>query len=343
MIKTKVRISALLFLAIFLLAACGPQEVKKPPDKVSVQLKWVHQAQSAGFYLAQEKGYYAEENIAATFLEGGPGIDNIEKVVTGGADFGVEAPMGILLRRSQGKPVVAIAAIYQRNPTVFVSLADSGITRPPDFLGRTVAVSDVEGRVLLKTMMKRYGKIYFKAMMEKLDLDIHQVTIVPYQYDFSAFYSGEADVTEAYANGGLIRIRQKGYNVNLIWPGDYGVHVYGDTLITTDEMIAENPDLVTRFLRATLRGWREAIEDPEAAVAITMKYAREKDSELQTRMMDASVPLIHTGEDQIGWMRAGVWERTHQLLLEEELLTGPVDPDKAYTMEFLQRIYGGKK
>ncbi|MFH2116229.1 MAG: ABC transporter substrate-binding protein, partial [Spirochaetota bacterium] len=154
---------------------------------------------------------------------------------------------------------------------------------------------------------------------------------------------GKVDGMGLYSTGGVIRLRQAGYKVNLIWPGDYGSHMYGHTLITTDRMIAENPDLVTRFLRATLRGWREAIEDPEAAVAVTLKYAREKDSKLQTRMMEASVPLIHTGEDPIGWMRAAVWERTHQLLLEDGLLAGPVDPDKVYTMEFLQRIYGGKK
>ena len=143
--------------------------------------------------------------------------------------------------------------------------------------------------------------------------------------------------------GGVLRLRQAGYKVNLIWPGDYGIHMYGHTLITTDRMIAENPDLVTRFLRATLRGWREAIEDPEAAVAIILKYAREKDSELQTLMMEASVPLIHNGEDRIGWMRAEVWQGMHQILLDQRILPGAVDPDKVYTMEFLQRIYGGKK
>ena len=329
--KTIGKISAMLFLAIFFLAACGPQEVKKPPDKVSVQLKWVHQAQSAGFYLAQERGYYANENIKVALIEGGPGIDNIEKVVTGQADFGVDAPMGILLHRSQGKPVVAIATIYRRSPVVFLSLSDSGIERPTDFLGRTVAIEGVE------------GKLQFKAMMKRLGLDIGQVTMAPFQYDFSTFYSGAADITYAYITGGLIRIRQKGYKVSQIWPGDYGVHLYGDTLITSDRMTAENPDLVTRFLRETLRGWREAIEDPEAAVAVTLKYAREKDSELQTQMMEASVPLIHTGEDQIGWMKAEIWASTHQIVLEQGLLAGPVDPDKAYTMEFLQRIYGGKK
>ena len=215
---------------------------------------------------------------------------------------------------------------------MFVSLSDSGIERPADFLGRSVAVAGVIDL-----------ELQFKAMLKKLGLDINQVKVVPHSYDLTRLREGKVDSMGLYSTGGLIRLRQAGYKVNLIWPGDYGVHLYGHTLITTDRMIAENPDLVTRFLRATLRGWREAIEDPEAAVAVTLKYAREKDSELQTRMMEASVPLIHTGEDRIGWMKAGVWERTHQLLLEQGLLAGPVDPDKVYTMAFLQRIYGGKK
>ncbi|MCH8054900.1 MAG: ABC transporter substrate-binding protein [Deltaproteobacteria bacterium] len=82
-------ISAYSLLTITLLAGCGSREVKTPPDKVTVQLKWVHQAQFAGLYMAQEKGYYAGENIKVTFVEGGPGIDTAEQVITKKADFGV--------------------------------------------------------------------------------------------------------------------------------------------------------------------------------------------------------------------------------------------------------------
>jgi NitT/TauT family transport system substrate-binding protein len=328
--KTIIRICALLLLAMAVLAACRPQEVEKPPDEVSVQLKFVHQAQFAGFYVAQERGYYADENIEVTFIEGGPGIEAAEQVITGQADFGVDAPEDVLMQRSQGKPVVAIAVIYRRNPLVFVALADSGIERPSDFLGRTVAIAACDGELQLEAMLKRLG------------LDINQVEIIPFSYDYDSFYNGEVDVTIGYATGGLIRIRQQGYQVNVIWPSDYVVHLYADTLITTDEMIAENPDLVTRLLRATLRGWREAIEDPEAAVEITLKYAREADAELQTQMMEASVPLVHTGEDQIGWMRGEVWQGMHDILLEQGLLDEPLDMDEVYTMEFLQKVYGGE-
>ena len=326
--KRKATISAVLLVAIAILAACRPQEVKQPPDQVTVQFKWVHQAQFAGFYLAQERGHYAQENIAVTFVEGGPGIDAFEQVLSGGADFGVGAPEEILVQRSQGEPVVAIATIYRRNPTVFVALTDSGIERPADFMGRTVAVAGVIE-----------FELQLEAMLKKLGLDIQQVEVVPYSYDLTRLYEGEVDSTAIYLTGGLIRLRQEGYQVNLIWPGDYGVHMYSDTLITTDQLIAENPDLVTRFLRATLRGWREAIEEPEAAVASTLQYALEADAELQTQMMEASLPLVHTGEDQIGWMRAEVWGGMHDLLLEQGVLAGPLDLDQVYTMEFLQRIY----
>ena len=328
-VKTIARISAVLLLAMALFAACGPREVKKPPDEVTLQLKWVHQAQFAGFYVAQERGYYAEENIEVTFSEGGSDIDAVEQVATGGADFGVGAPEDILVHRSQGEPVVAVAVIYRRNPLVFVALADSGIERPADFLGRTAAIA-------------ADGQLQFQAMMKKLGLDIHQVKFVPYSYDYTPFYNGDVDITEAYSTGGLIRMRQAGHEVNLIWPSDYGIHLYADTLITTDEIIAENPDLVTRFLRATLRGWREAIEDTEAAVTITLKYAKEADPELQTQMMEASVPLVHTGEDQIGWMRAEVWQGVHDMLLEQGILNEPLDVGEVYTMEFLEKVYGGE-
>lgn len=321
------RLMALL-LGITILTACGPKEIKPPSDEVTVQLKWVHQAQFAGYYVAREKGYYAEENINVSFLEGGPNTDLVEQVTEGRADFGVDAPEQLLTGVNRGKPIKAIAVIYRRNPMVFIAMADSGIERPADFLGRSVAIlgSDAETQ--------------YYAMMKRLDLDQSQVELLPYSYDNAAFFNGEADITIGYATGSLIRIRQAGYNVNLIWPSDYGIHLYADTLFTTDQLIAQNPDLVTRFLRATLRGWREAIENPEEAVTATLKYAREADPQVQTEMMHASLPLIHTGQDQIGWMRTEMWQGMADILLEQAILTGPVDVNQVYTVQFLQQVYG---
>jgi NitT/TauT family transport system substrate-binding protein len=324
----KQTILVMLFLIIIILTACGQKENEPPPDEIIVQLKWVHQAQFAGFYVAQEQGYYAEENLQVTFLEGGPGIDHIKSVTDGQADFGAGTAAEMIVSRSHGKTAVAIAAIFRRSPAVFVSMADSGIDSPDDFLGRVAAIGGTA------------SEIEFQAMLTRLGMDVDQIEIVPTIYDYSTFYAGEVDIVQVFSTGGLIRIRQAGYEVNLIWPDDYGIHMYADTLITTDEMITQNPELVVRFLRATLRGWRKAIENTDAAVDATMEYALEADRELQTTMMIANIPLIHTGQDQIGWMRPDIWEGMHEMLLEQGLLDDQINPDTVYTMEFLEQVYG---
>jgi NitT/TauT family transport system substrate-binding protein len=135
-------------------------------------------------------------------------------------------------------------------------------------------------------------------------------------------------------------MRQKGLKLNLIWPGDYGAYFYSDLVVTRDGLIAENPGLAARFLRATLRGWQDAIEDYQQAVPVILKYARDKDPQLQAAMMEAQLPLVHTGEDHIGWMKADDWQAMYKLLQDYGLLTGPFDVTRSYTMQFLEEIYG---
>jgi NitT/TauT family transport system substrate-binding protein len=96
-----------------------------------------------------------------------------------------------------------------------------------------------------------------------------------------------------------------------------------------------------RFLRATLKGWQDAIQHYEEAVAITLKYARVKDPRFQTAMMEGLLALVHTGEDQIGWMKPEVWQGMYDILLEEKILNAPFEVNQAYTMRFLEDVYGG--
>jgi len=329
---TRIFLILLLLIAIF---ACETQQAKRAPDEVTLQLKWVHLPQFAGFYMAQEKGYYTQENIKVTFLEGGQGIDSAESVISGKADFGVVAPEDILIKRSQGVLLTAIAVIYRRSAVVYLSMADSGIVRPADFLGKKVAAAGTAGAV-------RDLEFQFYALMKKLGLDSKKLKIVNFDPDYVAFYKGEVDVTAAYATTGLIKMRQKGLKLNLIWPSDFGIHFYSDTLATTDRLISEKPDLVTRFLRATLKGWQDAIEEYRQAVTVTLKYSQIKDPQLQTTMMEAMLPLVHTGEDRIGWMKAEVWQGMYQILLEQKVLTRPFDVGQSYSIRFLNEIYGGK-
>ena len=307
----------------------------QPPDEVALQLKGIHQAQFAGFYLAQEKGYYSQENIRVTFLEGEKDLAIVQRVVYGPADFGVVAPESILIARGQGQPVTALAAIYRQSPIVYVAMSDSGIVRPRDFLGKTVATLDASGS-------QQDLQLQFYIMMKRLGLDISKTKLIAWDPIYTTFYNGEADVTSCYSSAGLIEMRQKGLKLNLIWPSDYGVYFYSDILITRAGLITENPGLASRFLRATLRGWQDAIEDYQQAMPVILKYARNKDPQLQAAMMEAQLPLVHTGEDHIGWMKPEDWHDMYNLLQDQDLLTKPFDVNIAYTMQFLEEIYGSK-
>ena len=326
------RRSRFLFGCIFLLGgillvACEPQATQQPPDRITIQIKWVHQSQFAGFYAADQFGYYAEEGLAVTFIEGGPTVDTTESVLGGSAQFGLAGGDEHLVNRANGKPLRAIATIFRRSPLVFVADAGLGITKPQDFVGRKILVS-LNGIPTLRAMMAHVG----------IPQDQYAIETGP--FDPALFASGEFPIWNVYTTGSINILEREGFDFNIIYPDDYGVHFYNDTIFATDSFLGENPELVARFLRATLRGWQWAIENPEEAGALAVRYDTELDHEVQVAQMKASVPLVHTGEDQIGWMRAEIWEDMYDILMEQGLLEASYNREDAYTMEFLVEIYG---
>ncbi len=320
----RIRVSPLILLVILV-----PSLAMAAIDEVTVQLKWIHQAQFAGFYTADREGSYQREGIDVTFLPGGVGIDVVSGISRGDVDFAVMGADSMLVARSRGIPLIAIATLYRINPFVLVAFADSGIHSPYDFVGRTVAIT--EG----------YNHIQFEMMMNQLDIGMTSINIIPYTYDDTAFLQGDVDVTVSFAAGSLLSLRQKTGDrpLRLFWPDDFGVHFYADTLVVHEQLAADRPDLVLRFLRATLAGHLRALQEPESAIDATMDYAHLQDRSLQYEMLRASIPLIHTGYDRIGWMRPEVWLDMAALLFDHDLLTEPIDVDAAFTLDFLKAVY----
>ena len=130
----------LLLLIVAVLAACNPLAPAQEPDAVSLHLKWLHQAQFAGFYMAEQAGFTADENLELTIVPGGVGAPPIPAVLDGVAQFGVAGGGDLVKARSEGAPVVALAVIFQESPVCFIAKADSGILRPQDFEGRRVGL-----------------------------------------------------------------------------------------------------------------------------------------------------------------------------------------------------------
>jgi len=300
-----------------------------PKDVVTVQLGWYHQAQFAGFYAADQLGYYAEENIAVTLRpRPSPTVDTLASVLDGSADIGLQSGFATISARAAGQPIIAIAAIQRRFPKVFMTLATSGITRPHDFQGHTIRKLNPKGEAIV-----------FRAMMAKLRLDPAGVREIETGYDLAPFYAGQVDIWPAFLTNEVVLARRQGHLVNIILPYDYGINSYDDVIVTTDNLLRTKPELLTRFLGATMRGWRWAIEHPQDAGELTLKYDPRLDPQQQAAMVDASMPLVHVGEDHIGWMREETWQHTYEMLRQQHLLETPLDVQTVYTMEILQRVY----
>jgi NitT/TauT family transport system substrate-binding protein len=316
---------ALLVMILFAVPACG-RTPTPPLTPITIQLRWTHQAQFAGFYAADQNGYYAAEGLAVTFLEGGPTVDFIAPVLDGAAQFSVTNSDDLLVARADDKPVRAIAVIARRSPSVFIALASSGITSPQDFVGKTIQTGPS-------------GLPRLRTMMAKVDIRPDQYQIANITPDLNAFYSGAVDVRTVILTNEVLAARAAGYQINVIYPDDYGIHFYSDTLFTNDDLIASNPDLVLRVTRATLKGWAWAVENPTKIGAMVVKYRSDADPAFEVTKMTASLPTVNTGEDHIGWMRPEVWLGMEKTLREQQVLTKTVAITDVYTMQFLNAIY----
>ena len=159
------------------------------------------------------------------------------------------------------------------------------------------------------------------------------------RHPHGSFERGDIPVWGAFVYGFAVALRLSGHKFNMVFPDDYGVHFYGDTLFTTDTIVATNSALVSRFVRATLKGWTYAVENVAEMPLLVKKYEPSADVQLQDAQMVACLPLVNTGEDHIGWMRLDVWAGMERTLREQGVLTKKVDLTRVYTQRFLQAIY----
>src|SRR5579862_2816493 len=230
-------------------------------DSVTVRLKWFNQAQFAGFYVAQEKGDYKATGLDVNVQPGGPDFPAVQMVAGGNEQFGVAGADQILIARSKGVPVVAVAVIYRENPFVLFALKKSGIVKAAQFAGKNIGLKIGGSEELI------YRAVLKSAGVAKASL--HEV---PVKFDLSPLLTGQVDVWPGYLINEVLAAEEKGFEVSVIRPADYGVAMYADTLFTTERVLKEKPDMVKRFVAATVKGWADAVADPEAAARITVKF-----------------------------------------------------------------------
>ncbi len=313
---------ALVSVILLVLSALGA--TARADDAVTVRLKWFNQAQFAGFYVAQEKGFYKAAGLAVNIQPGGPDFPAVQMVTGGNEQFGVTGADQILIARSKGVPVVAVAVIYRRNPFVLFSLAKSGIKAPADFVGKKIGVK-IGGN----------EELIYRAVLAKAKIDKAKLTEIPVKFDITPLLTGTIDVWPGYLINEVLAAKEKGFDVNIIYPSDYGIDLYADTLFTTEAMIKDKPDVVGKFVAATLKGWGSAMAAPEEAAKITLKFGDKLTYDHELAMMKASIPLLKPDSKPVGYMDQAAWASAQTLLLGAGFEKNPVDLAKAVTTKFI--------
>lgn len=323
----------ILVLSAVLLGACGSTAEPTPvvePDKVTVQLSWFHGVEYAGFYAAIDQGYYADANIEVTLNAGGPETNPLDEVHNGNAQFGIGGGDSLITARSNGQNFVAVATIFKENPLAITSLKQDNITTPNDLVGKTVGV--------YSTDLSNFFDLPFLALMSRTDLDRETMNYALIQ-DFQGaneIKAGNMDAMSGmFATDQQVMADQAGDELNFIFYKDYGFDVYINTIFTTEALRQSNPDLVRRFVQATVKGYQYAIENTDAVAELALGYDETLDLAYQQAVMKEQIPFINTGDGQIGAMNESIWNNTQDILLEFDLLASPIDLSAVYTNEFV--------
>lgn len=316
-------------MALFINACAGGNPFQEN-DKVTVQLSWFPSVEYAGFYTALEKGYYSQENLDVTLVAGGPELDVLGEVNSGNAQFGIGTGDSLIIAKTRQQNFLAVATIFRNNPLVVMSLNNGEIQKPEDLTGKTIGV--------IAPDLSTTWDIQFLALLQRAEVEIDNISYSAIEdyHGTNEIKSGKVDALSGmFATNEPVLAKMEGDNLNLIYYKDYGVDVYPNVLFVTQKFGNENPDLIARFVKATLRGYQFSIENPEEVASLALKYDESLDLAFQQEVMKAQIPFIDTGDAPIGSMDEDVWNTTQEILLDFGLISEGIDVSTVYTNQFV--------
>jgi len=277
--KKIISLFSLLFLLSFstLLSAVEP----RPLEPVTLQLKWKTQFQFAGYYAALEQGYFAQEGLDISILPLTKPKNIINAVVTGKINYAIGGS-GILAQYAKGKPIKALAAIFQHDALVFIAKQSSGIISPYEMADKRIMFDGTTGDDAPLT-----------AMLADTGLSPKDYINIPPSFSNQTLINNETDIMSGYLTDQPFSLKVQGIDINIINPQNYGFDFYGDILYTSDLEIENNPGRVERFKRASLKGWEYALAHPEELIQVLKnKYHSELSIEALRYEAQATQKLI---------------------------------------------------
>ncbi|MDX1662976.1 MAG: ABC transporter substrate-binding protein [Candidatus Promineifilaceae bacterium] len=289
---------------------------------IELPMGFIPDPQYAPFYVAVEKGYYAEEGLEIAF-DYSFETDGVALVGANERPFAIVSGEQVVLARAQELPVVYVLEWFQEFPIAVVSRDEAGIETPSDLAGKTVGLPGF------------FGATYagYAGLLSAAGLPLEAVNAEEIGFtQVEALLAGQVDAVVGYVNNEPVQLLEQGVDVDVLYVADY-VDLVANGIITNETVIADEPELVGHFVRATLRGLADTLADPEEAYEISKLYVEGLDDS-RMNVLAASLPLWEA--ETLGVTDPASWEQTEAVLLEMRLLDAPVEElEAAYTNRFV--------
>ncbi len=311
----------------------GPSNREAAPERRSMVFMAGYRPQAnlpfVVAYVAQQHGLFAAQGLDVDIRHAVTG-EHLQLLLAGQVQVTTAAADSVLKRIADlGVPIRAIALFGQTGDQAFMSLAESGLANPKDWEGKTVGY-------------KLYPGPEYLAILHAAGVDRAKISEVEVGFDPRILLAGRVDVLPVFAANEPHLLERLGARVIVTRPADFGIETLGLTYITTEDLLAREPDLLQRFLKATMKAAAMVAENPEIGVDAVMAVVPEDDRDHQRQMLltelaEARVPVASEGG--IGWMTPEQWQTLHDSLVRFGGLSQPIDPARAYTRQVLESIY----
>lgn len=293
--------------------------------KIKLPMGYIPNIQYAPFYVAVDKGYFAEEGIEIEF-DYSFETDGVALVGAGELPFAVASGEQVLLARSQGLPVVYAFAWYQQFPISVISAPGLNITNPADLRGQNIGLPGLFGA----------NYIGLQALLFSAGLTAADVTMDAIGFNqVEAFASGQTSIVVGYAANEPIVLASQGFAVTELRVADY-VQLTANGIVSSETTITNEPELARGMARALARGIADTIANPDQAYEISLKFVenlKDQDKDVQLKVLTTSIEFWQA--ERIGFSDPQAWENMNDLLVKMELIPEPVDLGKAFTNEFV--------
>jgi NitT/TauT family transport system substrate-binding protein len=316
-------------------ALLGMSTLAHAADKVTLSLNWVPGGNHVGFYLANEQGFYKAEGLDVEIQRGYGSGDTVKRVATGAAQIGVGDSASVLVGRSNGQKVKMISALFSHAADAIFFLEGKDISKPKDLEGRSIGGTTGETTLnLLPTFAKATGTDFSKLKVVNLASSAKPASLASKSVDaLVGFVNEEPGIRSA--------VEKAGEKLGKFKFTDVGIDYYSIGLIASDETIAKNPDMLKRFIRATLKGYALAIKDPALATAAFVKVLPEANPAIVREQFDIAKSLIaspQTASSGIGFIDETRMTKTIDLIKGYQKVDSSLTAKDIFTMSLFEKV-----